>query len=162
MLPPVAGFDSAIVAVTATVEPAEECESLLPSLQSFRSFVAKTAREQRQRNLDSDTGILQTSAGSSGDEVWGDPKNGRRFERAANGCAVYEFRAGETLRSVVTDLLTEARKNDDATTPVDYQHIRQASAQILAYNNLSDPDFIDPGSKLVIPPSLVPSAKRAA
>lgn len=161
MLPPVAAFDSAIVAVPAPVEPAEEGDGLLPSLQSFRSFVATTAREQRQRNFASDAGILQTSLSNSGDEVWGDPKNGRRFERAANGCAVYEFRAGETLRSVVTDLLTEARKHG-ASTPVDYQHIRQASAQIVAYNNLSDPDFIDPGSKLVIPPSLVPSSKRAA
>ena len=161
MLPPVAAFDSAIVAVPSPVEPADECDGLLPSLQSLRSFVATTAREQRQRNLANDAGILQTSPSNSGGEVWGDPKNGRRFERAANGCAVYEFRAGETLRSVVTDLLTEARKHG-ATTPVDYQHIRQASAQILDYNNLSDPDFIDSGSKLLIPPSLVPSPKRAA
>ncbi len=162
-LPQVAGLNSAIFPLGgsfAESATAEDLASLLPTVSNFKTFVKKVAREQRRvddsRRSDGINSVWQETL-----ESWGDPRNRRCFERTASGCAFYEFRTGETLRSVVMDLLVECKKSYPSICH-DYQAIRSAMQDILTFNNLSDPDFISPGSKLMIPSSLVPVPKFAA
>lgn len=133
---------------------------LLPSRIELRSFLAKVALQERTKETDeSNLRFSNTNSASTPIEIWGDVRNGRRFERTPNGCAEYEFRSGETLRAVVTDLLTECQKNGSGMG-LDYESVRSAMSAIMIYNNISDPDFVPTGSKLVIPASIVPGKKR--
>lgn len=155
-LPPVAGFDSAASVYDATEHPA----SLLPSLTDFKEFVKLAAREQRKIEQRSDASPTRPLNADTS-ETWGHPHNGRQFEVTPSGCAFYKFKAGETLRSVVTDLLTECQKSDSSVS-VTYETTRNAISDILAFNNISDADLVEPDSQLIIPSTLVPAAKRAA
>ncbi|CAN5529181.1 hypothetical protein BH10CYA1_BH10CYA1_32680 [soil metagenome] len=160
-LPQVASFDSNASVYDAPSQ-AEHLASLLPSLNDFKEFVKNAAREQRKLESLNESRYIQSSKLNPDTcDTWGDPHNGRRFELTPSGCAFYQFKAGETLTSVVTDLLTECQKSD-SSLPVTYETTRSAIRQILVFNNISDPDLIEPNSQLIIPSSLVPSAKRAA
>ncbi len=157
MLPQFDVFEPKVVQAASSVAP--DFSSLLPSLSSLRSQVAKAAQQQRQ----ADQASLNKWPGamSRAVDVWGDPRNGRSFNVQGDGSASYEFRTGETLRAVVIDLLSECKKTDSSIA-TDYPSIRAASNQILSFNGIADADLINAGAKIVIPQSLVPSRKLSA
>ncbi|CAN5528639.1 hypothetical protein BH10CYA1_BH10CYA1_32620 [soil metagenome] len=161
MLPEVAVFDSALVRLPANSESQEapQGSGLFESLQSLRSFVQTESRKERQREAANPCNLIESSKTHAPGLVWGE--HGRRFELTANGCARYDFRSCETLRSVVTDLISACQKSDHSVL-VNYATIRSACAEILAYNNIDDPDLIEAGSELLIPSSLVPRSRNMA
>lgn len=154
------------VSVAAEQNPASavaDFGKLLPSLSSFRSQVAKVAMLQRQveQASQSSFAVPSMSGLTESASIWGDGRNGRLFRLQADGSASYEFRSGETLRSVVLDLLSECKKTD-STTVVDFLSIRAVSNQILSANRIADADLISAGAQITIPSHLVPKRKFAA
>lgn len=154
------------VSVAVELNPAgaaADFGKLLPSLSSFRSQVAKVAMLQRQveQASQSSFAVPSMSGLTESASIWGDGRNGRLFRLQADGSASYEFRSGETLRSVVLDLLSECKKTD-STTVVDFLSIRAVSNQILSANRIADADLISAGAQITIPSHLVPKRKFAA
>ncbi|CAN5330641.1 hypothetical protein BH11CYA1_BH11CYA1_44270 [soil metagenome] len=143
-------------------ETATDFGNLLPSLANFRSQVAKVARQQRRADEIAPAKLPSSVVVGLGEtNVWGDPRNGRSFCLQADGSAAYEFRAGETLRAVVIDLLSECQKTASATV-IDFPTIRAVSGQILSYNGIADADLINAGASIGIPSHLVPKKKFSA
>ncbi len=169
MLPEFEVFESiSSVKLSVAAEPsrgsaAADFSKLLPSLSSFRSQVAKVAMLQRQVEQASQSSFAVPSVSAQGESAfaWGDRRNGRLFCLQADGSASYEFRSGETLRSVVQDLLSECKKID-AEIVIDFLSIRAASNQILSFNRIADADLISAGAQITIPSHLVPKRKFAA
>lgn len=180
-LPQVSTFGAAESALSGAA-PADNLSTyLLPDLNEFKEFVKKAAREQRrlesqnssrlilpgcEQNSNQDSNCVKsirpsTTSMSATSEVWGDPRNGRSFELTPSGCAFYQVKAGETLKAIIGDVLSESRKQDSSFI-VNYESTRKAMNDILMFNNISDPDLIEPDSTLIIPSNLVPLAKRAA
>lgn len=164
MLPPVANFDStaSVCDMSTQTTNMEHLATLLPSLDDFKQSVRMLARQYRNTESFTDKQANFANPESSCMEQWGNPRNGRKFERTPSGCAFYEFRPGETLGAVARDLIDECKKNNPSLGQIDYEATRIAVQDILAFNNISDADFIEPGSKLIIPSSLVPVRGRVA
>ncbi len=127
---------------------------LLPSLASLQALVSRVSRQNRERQARHEQS--QPNKNTEKAEYWGNINHSRRFHTDSDGSVCYEFRSGDTITAVVTDLLLELKKVD-ARVAVNYQSVRQTALILMAHNQIKDADLITSGAKLNIPIALTPA-----
>lgn len=135
----------------------------IPERDQLRALVSRIQRIRDGKTPDSITigsAPALADADRSNVRIWGKQTNAREFLLNADGTATYVVRGGETIRSVVADVLREIHRDLYNFEP-SYAELAYTIAEVKEANNsIADFDMLNFAQQIVIPASLVQQALR--
>ncbi len=133
----------------------------IPERDQLRALVSRMQRIRDTKAPESLTiGSTQQFGGAdrSNVRIWGKHTNAREFLLNEDGTATYVVRGGETIRSVVADVLREIHRDLYRFEP-SYAELAYTIAEVKEANsNICDFDMLNYEQRIVIPSSLVQQA----